>query len=146
MSLGYLWDICHICGISARYVLQVIFFESMFFHRPGSKKTCWLRASKQFRGRERRHDVLVDCLGAQQEPYVAQLMMFLSVLFENKVHKLCVHADESRNMHQCVQVHKLAFIRWYEKFGRPTLSTGGCRVVKPELMKNILTRHGHPVP
>ena len=136
----------YIDGISARYVLQVIFFESMFFHRPGSKKTCWLRASKQFRGRERRHDVLVDCFGAQQEPYVAQLMMFLSVLFENKVHK-CVFMQTSHGIciNMCRYTSLLSSVGT-RSLERSTLSTGGCRVVKPELMKNILTRHGHPVP
>ena len=53
-------------------------------------------------------------------------MMFLTCVFEEKT-------------------EKYAFIRWFEKFGRPVQTTGGCRLVKGQSMKNIFTKKGGTV-
>lgn len=134
----------YICTISTTCV-QVTFFETMFFHRPNSKKTVWLRASKSFRGGERRHYVLVDPAGAQPEPYVALLVCYLACLFT--VYSLQVPFFKMMFL-TCVfeeKTEKYAFIRWFEKFGRPVQTTGGCRLVKGQSMKNIFTKTGGTV-
>jgi hypothetical protein len=97
-------------------VVQVDLYTAMYLHRPGIHiRRCWLRASKKFRGAERRHDVFVDCGGVQAVPYCAQLIVFFT----------CTYLGVTK---------KLALIRWYEAFGRVAVGTG-CRIVKAEFQR-----------
>jgi len=92
----------------------------MFFHRPGHfKKKIYLRASNKFRGKEKRNDVFVNHNGVGADldkAWVAQLILFID----------CHFGGERK---------KLAYVRWYETFGRPAKNVaGGCRMVKPQNM------------
>jgi hypothetical protein len=105
---------------------QVKFYERMFFHRPGlMQKSCWLRANKAFRGRERRHNVFVSTGEEDGTTFVASLIIYFT----------CVFDGETR---------RCALIRWYEKFGRLDAATG-CKIVKAEMMRNTERRSGHAV-
>ena len=100
---------------------QVMFYTSMFLHRPGVlPRQKLLRACKLFRGKERRSTVLVDAGAENGELYIAVIIMFLTCVFEGRK-------------------RKCAMIRWYQKFGRVNGPTG-CTVVVPEKMKSIFGR------
>ena len=96
------------------FFVQVAFYKTMFLHRPGVlSRQQLLRANKSFRGKERRHHVLVK---AAEDEWIAVLIMFVK----------CVFDGEER---------KCAFIRWFEKFGQVDAATG-CRLVKPQTMRS----------
>ena len=116
---------CRCLDLSARhrpdvvfcFFVQVAFYETMFLHRPGVlPRQKLLRANKSFRGKERRHHVLVEATGAPGEQWIAVLIMFVMCVYEGKK-------------------KKCAFIRWFEKFGAMDAATG-CRLVKPQTMRS----------
>ena len=92
----------------------------MFFYRPGHfEKKTYLRASNNFRGKEKRDVVFVNHNGVGsdlEKAWVAQLIVFFT----------CKFGGNTR---------KLAYVRWFEKFNRPAKNVaGGCRMVKPQNM------------
>ncbi len=76
-----------VCQLSPRYLSECfvfflcrsLFYETMFLHRlgvlPGQQS---LRANKVFRGKERRHPVLVEAAG---DEWIAVLIMFVECVF-----------------------------------------------------------------
>ena len=96
-------------------IVQVAFYETMLLHRLGVlPRQKLLRANKSFRGKERRHHVLVKAAGG--EDWIAVLIVFVMCVFEGKK-------------------RKCAFIRWFEQFGQVDAATG-CRLVKPQTMRS----------
>jgi len=70
------------------FLVQVAFYETMFLHRPGVlPRQKLLRANKSFRGKERRHHVLVEATGAPGEQWIAVLIMFAMCVYEGKKKK-----------------------------------------------------------
>jgi hypothetical protein len=92
---------------------QVAFYETMWLQRPGvMPRPVLLRANKCFRGRERRHAVLVKA--SNGEIWIAVLILFIK----------CIFNDE---------VRKCALVQWFEDFGS-TDSATMCKMVRPEMI------------
>ena len=63
---------------------QVAFYETMWLQRPGvMPRPVLLRANKCFRGRERRHAVLVKA--SNGEIWIAVLILFIKCIFNDEV-------------------------------------------------------------